>query len=94
VRYDVIRSRKPQTFFFADKFYLIQPVGTVSKCTKDDENVYAFLVMVSILGRKETLVDKTVYQNGSFDTSFDPPLFSLDSIFNSFGRFFFTGTMK
>jgi hypothetical protein len=44
--------------------------------------------MVSILGRKRTLADKTVYQNGSFDTSFDPSLFSLDSIFN---RFFFHG---
>jgi hypothetical protein len=32
----------------------VGPVGTVSKCTKDAENVYAPLVMVSIGGRKMT----------------------------------------
>ncbi len=53
-----------------------QPVGTVSKCTEDAENVYAPFVMVSIWGQKRTLADKTVDQNGSIDTSFDPPLFS------------------
>jgi hypothetical protein len=48
-----------------------------SKCTKDAENVYAPLVMVSIGAGKRTLAGKTVYKNGSIDTSFDPPLFSL-----------------
>jgi hypothetical protein len=52
-----------------------------SICSKDAENVYAPLVMVSIWGRKRTLSDYTVYQNGSIDTSFDPPLFSLDLTF-------------
>jgi hypothetical protein len=55
------------------------PVGTVSKCAKVAENVYAPLVMVSIGGQKMTLSGETVYKNGSIDTSFDPPLFSLDS---------------
>ncbi len=45
-------------------------IGTTSKRTKDAENVYAPLVMVS---RKRTLAGKTVYQNRSIDTSFDPP---------------------
>jgi hypothetical protein len=45
--------------------------------SKDAENVYAPLVMVSIWGWKRTLADKTVYQNGSIDTSFDLPLCSL-----------------
>jgi hypothetical protein len=40
----------------------VQNVGT-----KDAENVYAPLVVVSMLGRKRTLADKTVYQNGSID---------------------------
>ncbi len=53
----------------------------MKKCTKDAENVYAPLVMVSIWGWKRTLGDKTFYQNGSIDTSFDPPLFSLDNTF-------------
>ncbi len=35
--------------------------------------------MVSICGWKRTLADKTVYQNRAIDTSFDPPIFSLDS---------------
>jgi hypothetical protein len=48
---------------------------------KDTENVYAPLVIVSILGRKRTLADTTVYQNGSIETSFDTPLFSFDSTF-------------
>jgi hypothetical protein len=30
---------------------------------------------------------ETVYQNGSTDASFDPPLFSLDSTFNGEGKF-------
>jgi hypothetical protein len=30
-----------------------------------------------------TLAGKTVYQNGSIDTGFEPPLFSLDSAFNN-----------
>jgi hypothetical protein len=42
-------------------------------------NVYVPLVMLSILGWKRTFADKTVTQNGSIDSSFDPPLFSLDS---------------
>jgi hypothetical protein len=52
-----------------------------SKCPIDAENDYAHLVMVSIEAWKRTLADKKVYKNGSIDTSFDPPLFSLDSIF-------------
>ncbi len=49
------------------------PVGTVSlgtKYYKDAENVDAPLVMMSIGGRKMTLAGKTVYHNGSIDTSF------------------------
>ncbi len=34
-------------------------------------NLYIPLVMVSIEGRKRKLADKTVYQNGSIDTSLD-----------------------
>jgi hypothetical protein len=44
------------------------------------KNVNAPLVMVSIWDRKRKLADETVYQNGSIDTSFDPPV-SLDSTF-------------
>jgi hypothetical protein len=51
-----------------------------SKCTKDAENIYAPLVMVSIEARKRTLA--TFYRNGSIDTSSDPPLFSLDCTVN------------
>ncbi len=43
-----------------------------SKCAKDADNVYAPLVMVSIGGRKRTLASKTVYQNVSIDTIYDP----------------------
>ncbi len=50
-------------------------------CDKDAENVYAPLVMVSIGAGKRTLAGKTVYKNGSIDTSLDPLLFSLDSTF-------------
>jgi hypothetical protein len=52
--------------------------SVTTQCIKDAENVYAPLVMVSIWGRKRTLADKTVCQNRSIYTSFDPPLFSLD----------------
>ncbi len=52
-------------------------VEMASKCTIDAENVYAPLVMVSIVARKRTLAGKTVYINGSLDTSLDPPPFSL-----------------
>ncbi len=52
-------------------------VGKASKCTKDAENVYAPLVMVSIVARKRTLAGKAVYINGLLDTSPDPPPFSL-----------------
>jgi hypothetical protein len=48
----------------------------MSKCTKDAENFYAPLVMVAIWGQKMKHANKTVYQNGSIDASFDPPLFS------------------
>jgi hypothetical protein len=44
--------------------------------------------MVSIWGRKWTLADKTVYQNGSTDTSLDTPLISLDSTFGLFFKVF------
>jgi hypothetical protein len=37
--------------------------------------------MVSIGARKRALAGYSVYHNGSIDTSFDPPLFSLDSTF-------------
>jgi hypothetical protein len=59
---------------------------------------YAPLVMVSLLGRKRTLADKTVYQCLSIDTTLRPPLFSLDSTFKfvyryhtkcKYGRFFY-----
>ncbi len=43
--------------------------------------VYATLVMVSLGGQKRTLTGKIAYLNGSIDTSFNPPLFSSDSIF-------------
>jgi hypothetical protein len=46
------------------------------------ENVYATLVMVSGGGQKRTITGKIAYQNRSIDTSFNPPLFSLDSTFN------------
>jgi hypothetical protein len=52
-----------------------------SKCTKDAENVYAPLVNRDgvYLGPGNTLAGQTFYNNGSIDTSFDPPLFLLDS---------------
>jgi hypothetical protein len=52
-----------------------------SKCTKDAENVNAPLVMVSIGARKRTLSGLTVNKNKAINTSFDPPLFSLDNTF-------------
>jgi hypothetical protein len=52
-------------------------------CTNDVEHVYVPSCVVSIWGRKRTLADKTVYQNGSFDTSFDQTLLSLDRTFNT-----------
>jgi hypothetical protein len=39
---------------------------SVSKCTKDAENVYAPLVMVSIWGPEKD-ISRQVYQNGSID---------------------------
>ncbi len=50
-----------------------------AKCAKDAEHVYVPLVMVSIGGRKRTLVRKTVYQSASIDTRFNRPIFLLDS---------------
>ncbi len=47
---------------------------------RDAESVFALLVMVSIGALKRTLAGKTIHQNGSIDTSFGPPQFSLDSI--------------
>ncbi len=35
---------------------------------------------------KRTLADKTVYQNGSIDTVFDPPRAQLDSTFKNGGK--------
>ncbi len=53
-------------------------VGTVSKYTKDAENVYAPLVMVSIRAGNDTLAGKTVLQKDRLiGTSFDPPPFSF-----------------
>jgi hypothetical protein len=49
-----------------------------SKCTKDA--IEKGKILCSIGGRKRSLAGKTVYQNVSIDTSFDPPLFSFDSI--------------
>ncbi len=50
-----------------------QQVGTVSKCAKDAENVFAPLMMVSFMGAlKRTLAGKTFHQTESIDTSFDP----------------------
>jgi hypothetical protein len=40
---------------------------------------YVTLVMLFFKGRKRTLADNTVYQNGSIDTTLHPLLFSLDS---------------
>jgi hypothetical protein len=54
---------------------------SLSYIRKDAENVYAPLVMVFIGARKRTLAGQTVYKNESTVTSFDPPLFSLDSSF-------------
>jgi hypothetical protein len=59
-------------------------VWTASKLAKDAQNVSAALVMVSIGTQKRTLAGKAFHQNGSIDTSFDPPQFSLDSTFKSF----------
>jgi hypothetical protein len=60
---------------------VVAPFEMASKCTKGAENVCAPLVMVSIKVREMTLTDKTVYQNGSIDSSLDSILFSLDGIF-------------
>jgi hypothetical protein len=78
---------------------LTQQVVTVSKYTKDAENVFALLVMVSIGALKRTLAGKTFHQNGLIDTSFDPPQFSLDSTFkgritNAFPSFLVPPTAK
>jgi hypothetical protein len=62
---------KPQVFFSGYKSVL---VGSV---------IHAPLVMVSIGARKRSLAGQTAYKNGSIDTSFEPPLFSLDSTFNT-----------
>jgi hypothetical protein len=48
-------------------------VGMASKCTKYAENVYASLVMVSIVARKRKLAGKTIFINESLDNSPDPP---------------------
>jgi hypothetical protein len=40
-----------------------------SKCSKNVENVYAPLVMVSIGARKRTLAGNTVYKNGMIPVS-------------------------
>ncbi len=48
---------------------------------QDAENVYAPVVIVFIYARKRTLAGKTIDQDGSIDTSFDPPKFSIDSTF-------------
>jgi hypothetical protein len=50
-----------------------------SKCTKDAENVFDPLVVVSIGAGKRTLAGKTIYKNGSIVTRPDPPLFSVDT---------------
>jgi hypothetical protein len=51
--------------------------------TKDIENVYAPLMMMSIWGWKRTLATKIVYENESINTSFNISLFSIDSTFKS-----------
>jgi hypothetical protein len=53
--------------------------------SKDAENVNVPLMSACVNGaRKRTLAAKTVYHNGSIDTSFVPPLFSLDITFNKY----------
>ncbi len=74
---DILTSHDAVTENSLKKF---SPVETVvdSKCTKDaSKNVYTPLVMGLIWGRKRTFADKTVYPNGSIDTSFDTPLFFI-----------------
>ncbi len=61
-----------------------RPIGTVAKCAKDAENNSAPLVMVFNGARRRTLAVQAVHQNGSIDTSFDPPQFSLNSTFKWF----------
>jgi hypothetical protein len=70
------RPGQPKLFGKNKKIFFL------SKYTMDAKNVYAPLVMVSTWDRKRTLADKTIYQNGSIDTSFDPPI-SLDSTLKS-----------
>jgi len=70
--YSVAESVLRCSVYWPNRLGQCQNVGT-----KDAENVHAPLVMVFIWGRKRTLTDKTVYQNGSIDTSFDLPLCSL-----------------
>jgi hypothetical protein len=55
----------------------------MSKCTKDAENVYAPLAIVSTGSRKSILAGKIVYKNGSVDTNLETPPFSLDSTFKA-----------
>jgi hypothetical protein len=44
-----------------------------SKSITAAENVYAPLVMVSLVARKRKLAGQTVYYNGMIDTNFAPP---------------------
>jgi hypothetical protein len=61
----------------------------VLKCTKDAEQVYAPLVMVSFGAMWRTLAGQTVYHNESIDTNFDTPPVPLDSTFKDLEVFEF-----
>jgi hypothetical protein len=64
-------TENPQKYLAAER-NITNTTGwdPVSKCTKDAENLYAPLVMVSksIGSRKMALAGNTVYQSGSIDT--------------------------
>ncbi len=70
---NILEDARHCSVLYICKYFVTDP----NRCTKDAENAYAALVMVPIWGRKRTLADKTVYQNGSIDTNLDPPLFSF-----------------
>jgi hypothetical protein len=52
---------------------LTQQVGMSSKSTKDDENVHACLVIVSLGASKRAIACNGIHHYGSIDTNFDPP---------------------
>ncbi len=61
-------------------------LGQCQNVLKTLNNVFSLLLMVSVAGAlKRTFAGKTitVHQNGSIDTGFDLPQFSLDSTFKA-----------